>query len=59
MEVNRKIGELVTAITPSNLHANLASTTSIFANLFMGRIPLHTKELFSERIIFFYRAIVS
>ena len=36
MEVNR---EPVTAITLDDLDTNLVSTTSIFANFFMGRIP--------------------
>jgi len=51
--------ELVTMITPSGLHANLVSTTLICATFFLGHIYLHTKKLFSERIIVFHRAIVS
>ena len=51
--------EPVTAITLDDLDTNLVSTSLIFANFFMGHIPLHTQELFSERITFFYRAIVS
>jgi len=37
----------------------VTSSTVIFANFFMGGIPLHTQELFSKRIIIFYHAIVS
>ena len=35
------------------------SSTLIFANFFIGHIPLHTQELFFERIIVFHHAIVS
>jgi len=35
------------------------TSTLIFANFFMGRIPLHAQELFYKRTIVFYHAIVS
>jgi len=49
----------VTVVTPNGLHANLVSISSIFANYFMGHIPLHIQELPSETITFFYPAIIS
>ena len=53
MEVNRKIGELMTVITPSDLHVNLASTTSIYANFFY-RVHFFTyqRTVFQKNYIF-------
>ena len=45
--------------TENILHANLVSTALILAYFFMGRTPLHTSELFSERITFFHPTVVS
>jgi len=58
MEVTEEMDKPVTNTT-QNAYVNMVSTALIFTNFFMGRTPLHTWEHFSERITFFYRAIVS
>jgi hypothetical protein len=53
-----KVVETKSACRPLGV-ITVTSSTLVFANFFMGCIPLHTQELFSKRIIIFHHAIVS